>query len=76
MNIIERYEIYKKGLVPRGTSTTLQKFFKTNPTIDQLLYLAQKEREEGSLLGATILIYLLMGILLGFVIGIAWRITP
>ena len=76
MDIIERYEIYKKGLVPRGTSTTLQKFFKTNPTTDQLLYLAQKEREEGSLLGATIIIYLLMGILLGFVIGIAWRITP
>lgn len=75
MNIIERYEIYKKGLVPRGTSTTLQKFFKTNPTVDQMLYLAQKEREDESMMWAGVLIYLLMGILMGFLLGIALRVT-
>jgi|WetSurMetagenome_2_1015567.scaffolds.fasta_scaffold154193_4 hypothetical protein len=47
MSIIEKYEIYKKGLVTRGTSVTLQKFFKTEPNMEQLLLLSELERQTG-----------------------------
>ena len=65
MNIIERYEIFKKGLVPRGTSVVLQKFFKTNPTVDQLLYLSEIERNNNGLYIATLLLYMAIGIMIG-----------
>jgi hypothetical protein len=76
MDIIEKYEIYKKGLVPRGTSTTLQKFFKTNPTVDQLLYMAQMNREEAGFIVLGYIIYLVFGIAIGLFFSLSWMVTP
>lgn len=75
MDIIEKYEIYKKGLVTRGTSTTLQKFFKTNPTTDQLLYMAQMNREDVGIIVLGYITYLVFGIAIGLCFSLSWLVT-
>jgi hypothetical protein len=70
MDLLEKYEIYKKGLVPRGTTIQLQKFFKTKPTIDQLLLMQQMNREDKILYIGGLFIYLLLGVMLGMLLQI------
>lgn len=65
MDIIEKYEIYKKGLVMRGVNTTLQKLFKTEPTMEQLLLLSEIERQTKG----TIAFWAIYSGIIGFIIG-------
>jgi hypothetical protein len=73
MNLVEAYLIYKeKGLVPRGTSTMMQKFFKTNPTTEQLIYLQDMNRTSSTVYTLIAIIYLLLGTALGMAIGLTF----
>lgn len=69
MNIIEKYEYFKKGLVTRGTSINMQKFFKTQPTPEQLLIISQMNRDDNVYWTTLFFIWLFFGVSIGFLLG-------
>ena len=70
MDLLEKYELFKKGLVPRNTNMTMQKFFKTEPTTDQLLYLQEMTRQNNAVATLGSILMLIYGIILGIALSI------
>jgi hypothetical protein len=76
MSLTEKYLWYTKGIVKTNVDETLQEFFKTNPTQEQLLLLDKRNQTaDMGLLVYTVLV-LILGILLGiFFICLKYNIT-
>ena len=69
MGLLEDYYQYKKGELPRFPSRPLLKFFKTHPTEEQVMYIEKHDKYTELICMVGFLLYLVLGILIGFFMG-------
>lgn len=70
MSLLSNYKWFKLGIVTRKTNVNMQRFFKTNPTEEQLLLLDELNRETENMLYVGLFIYLILGCAIGFLAGL------
>ena len=68
MSLLEKYRWFQNGIVSAGTEPRLQKFFKTNPTEEQILFLSEREKIRDAAWLLCILGYFIAGLALGYLI--------
>ena len=73
MGIYEKYKWFQQGTVKAGTSERWQKFFKTNPTEEQIQTLDEIYKNENIWWLIAVLLYFIAGILIGWMI---WNQIP
>jgi len=69
MGLLEDYYKYKKGVLPRFPSKPLLKFFRTRPTEEQVMYIEKHQKYTELIALVGIMLYLVLGILMGYFIG-------
>jgi len=69
MGLLEDYHEYKKGVLPRFPSRPLLNFFKTKPTEEQVMYIEKHNKYIELIAMLGILLYLILGIGIGFFMG-------
>jgi fatty-acid desaturase len=73
MGIYEKYKWFLQGTVKAGTSEKWQKFFKTNPSEDQIQLLDEIYKNDNMLWLIAVLLYFIGGLMVGWVI---WNQIP
>lgn len=72
-SLLEKYEYWKKGQVLPYTSLDMQELFKSSVTPDQVMLLDKIidawDKRKGNIWLIMLLLYLGMGILIGYMIG-------
>jgi len=68
MSLLEKYVWFQKGIVKSGADVRLQKFFKTNPTEEQIMMLDDMDKINNTVWLTGLLLYFIMGILAGYLI--------
>ena len=69
MGLLEKYYEYKKGELLHINDKNLLRFFKTKPSDDQLLFINKAMKRQEALTYIGILIYLVLGVLVGYASG-------
>jgi len=69
MSYLEKYKWFQNGIVKAGVSITTQKFFKTNPTEEQLMLLDEINKANGIYWGLVIFLCTILGLLIGYVLA-------
>jgi hypothetical protein len=70
MSLLSRYKWFKLGIVTRKTNVNMQRFFKTNPTEEQLLLLDEMSKENDNVFIIALFIYFVLGFVAGFMVGL------
>ena len=66
MSLLEKYKWFQTGIVKAGVTVNLQKFFKTNPTEEQLMLLDDITKTNDTIMWLIVVLYLFLGALLGY----------
>jgi hypothetical protein len=61
MSLLEKYKWFQKGIIKYGTNERLQRFFKTNPTEEQLMMLDEMDKTNTVIWMIGLLIYFAVG---------------
>jgi len=69
MELLEKYEYYEKGIVKANVNESMQNFFKTKPTKDQLLLVQQILRNREAAWAMIVILMAVIGVLLGYASG-------
>ena len=69
MSLLEKYKWYQTGIVKAGVTVNLQKFFKTNPTEEQLMLLDEASKMNDTIMWLIVILYLGLGVLLGYAVA-------
>lgn len=65
MSWLSKYKYFKQGIIKMNTSEETQRFFKTNPTEDQLMILDEIEKKEMWAIVLIIFLILIAGMIFG-----------
>jgi hypothetical protein len=68
MPLLEKYKWYQCGIVKAGTNERMQRFFKTNPSEEQLLILDEMDKINNFIILLGVLLYFVLGVLVGYLI--------
>ena len=66
MSLLDKYVRYKQGFVETGVNILTQKFFKTNPTEEQLVLLQKMSDQSGTVYALLALMLGALGVLIGY----------
>ena len=66
MSLLEKYKWFQTGIVKAGVNVKLQKFFKTNPTEEQLMLLDEMDKVNEAIWWGIIILYFVLGIAIGY----------
>jgi hypothetical protein len=67
--LLGKWTTYKNEGVIESRDLSLQRLLRTNPTYEQMIYMDQYIQNRENLLGFLAIIYLLLGIFLGVLMG-------
>ncbi len=70
MKLLEAYKYFQAGVVKFGVNETTQRFFKTNPTEEQILLLDKISDQSNIITYLFKLVYLLIGVEIGIMFAI------
>jgi hypothetical protein len=73
MPLLEKYKWFQRGIVKAGTNERLQRFFKTNPTEEQLMILDEIDKINNVSWLLAILGYFIAGLTIGWML---WYVYP
>ena len=68
MSLFEKYKWFQDGIIKAGTEPRLQKFFKTNPTEEQIILLSERETMRDAIWLVCIIAYFIGGLMLGYLL--------
>jgi len=68
MSLLYKYAMFKAGLVDINVNITMQKFFKTNPTEEQLILMQRLSDQAGALYMLLAALFCVFGVVIGYVL--------